>query len=185
MRIRIDDIKDEGFTLEFVEESASFPGLQEICADGDFEFVAPIRTRLRAFQVRGMIEVEGKVETLLRQSCSRCLEEYEEKLCASFSLTYVTEMPEVTDDSGDEIEISAEEMGLIHFEGEEIDLRAAIQEQIVMALPLRPLCRQECKGLCPQCGANLNEADCGCGATDFNIKFAALKGLKFDKDKDK
>lgn len=185
MRIRIDDIKDEGLTLEFAEEPAAFPELAEISSAGDCEFTAPLKTRLRVFRVRGMIEVEGEVETTLRQSCSRCLEEYEEALTASFALTYTREIPEVTDDSGDEVEISAEEMGLIHFEGEEIDLRGAVQEQVVMALPLRPLCRQECKGLCPQCGANLNEEDCGCGSPDFNIKFAALKGFKVDKDKRK
>lgn len=185
MRIRIDDIKDEGLTLEFAEEPEAFSALEEIAAGGDCEFSAPVKTRLRVFQVRGMVEVEGEVKTTLRQSCSRCLEEYEEILSTPFALTYTRELPEVTDDSGDDIEISAEEMGLIRFEGEEIDLRGAIQEQVVMALPLRPLCRQECKGLCPQCGANLNEGDCGCGPPDLNIKFAALRGFNVDKVKDK
>jgi uncharacterized protein len=54
-----------------------------------------------------------------------------------------------------------------------------------MGLPLQPLCRRECKGLCPQCGANLNEGECGCGSPDFSIKFATLKGFKVDKDKRK
>ena len=183
MRIRIDDIKDEGLSLEYAEESAAFPALAGISDAGDCEIIAPVKTSLRAFPVRDMIEVEGKVETTLRQSCGRCLEEYEENLSASFALTYTRHLPEVSDDSEDEVEISAEEMGLILFEGEEIDLRDAVQEQVLMALPIRPLCRQECKGLCPQCGANLNEGDCGCGSPDLNIKFAALKGFKVDKDK--
>ena len=185
MRIRIDDIKDQGLTLEFAEEPAAFPELAEISAEGACKFVGPVKTQLRVFLVRDMVEVEGNVETILRQSCSRCLEEYEEKIGAPFALTYTREIPEVTDDSGEEVEISAEEMGLICFEGEEIDLREAVQEQVVMALPLRPLCRRECKGLCPHCGANLNEGDCGCGSPDFNIKFAALKGFKADKDERK
>jgi uncharacterized protein len=185
MRIRIDDIKDEGLTLDFAEEATAFPELAEVSAAGDCEFTAPVKTRLRAFQVRGMVEVEGQVETTLRQSCSRCLEEYEETLSAPFALTYTRELPEVEEDSGDEVEISAEEMGLILFEGEEIDLREAVQEQVIMGLPLQPLCRRECKGLCPQCGANLNEGECGCGSPDFSIKFAALKGFKVDKDKSK
>jgi len=185
MRIRIEDIKDEGLNLEFAEEPAAFPELPAIAAAGDFEFTAPLKTWLRAIQVRDMIEVEGGTETTLRLSCGRCLEEYEEVLCAPFALTYTKELPEVAEDSGEEVEISAEEMGLILFEGEEIDLRDAVQEQIIMALPLQPLCRPECKGLCPQCGANLNEGECGCGAPDFSIKFAALKDFKLDKNKRK
>jgi len=182
--IRIDDIKDGGLSLDFEELPEAFPGLMEIVADGDGVFLAPLKTSLRAVHVRDMVEVEGQVETVIRLSCSRCLESYDTSLVAPFALTYTRELPEVEAESDEEVEISAEEMGLILFEGEEIDLREALQEQVLMALPFRPLCREECKGLCPQCGANLNDGDCGCGQPDFNIKFAALKNFKVKKDKD-
>lgn len=184
MLIRIDDIKDGGLSLDFEELPEDFSGLMNVVADGECEFLAPLKTSLRAIHVRDMVEVEGRVETVIGLSCSRCLESYEASLVAPFALSYTRELPEIGSESDEEVEISAEEMGLILFEGEEIDLREAIQEQILMALPLRPLCRDDCKGLCLQCGANLNQGDCGCGRPDFNIKFAALKNFKVKKDKE-
>ena len=182
MRIRIDEIKDEGLYLESEEAPASFPTVAEAAEAEGCTFVAPLQTRLRVIRVGEMVEVEGTVESRVRLSCSRCLAEYDEPLVSSFALTYAREMPEVTDEAGgDEVELSAEEMGLILFHGEEIDLREAIAEQVIMALPMRPLCREECRGLCPQCGANLNETDCGCERPALNVKFAALKELKLEK----
>ena len=81
----------------------------------------------------------------------------------------------------EEIEISAQDMGLIYFQGEEVNLRDGIQEQVVMAFPIRPLCRENCRGLCAACGADLNQVDCGCDLTPVSNKFAALKDLKLDK----
>lgn len=182
MRIRIEDIKDEGLYLEFEEEVEAFPILEEMTKAAECEFLAPIRTYLRAFRVRNMIEVEGKVETLVRLTCSRCLKEFESTLKNRFALTYTHELPEVGEESGKEgVELSAEEMGLIVFHGEEIDLQDGIQEQVVMAFPQRPLCAEACKGLCPQCGADLNEGDCGCTRASFNDRFAALKDFKVRK----
>jgi uncharacterized protein len=72
-------------------------------------------------------------------------------------------------------------MGLIPFAGEEIDLREVVQEQVIMAMPLRPLCDEACRGLCQNCGADLNEGSCACPPTDFSIKFSALKSFKAEK----
>ena len=76
-----------------------------------------------------------------------------------------------------EIELGAEEIGLILFHGEEIDLRDAVQEDVLMAVPMKTLCRPECKGLCPQCGADLNQGDCGCERKIINPKFAGAERL--------
>lgn len=182
MQIRVDDIKEEPLELASEEAAESFPVLLEAAAEEGFTFLAPLSTRLRIFRVDAMLEVEGAVQSRIRLSCSRCLAEYEEPLSSRFALTFVRELPEVADEAGDdEIELSADEMGLTLFHGDEIDLGAAIVEQVLMALPMHPLCRQECRGLCPQCGINLNEGSCSCEQPVFNSKFAALKNLKLDK----
>lgn len=182
LRIRIDDIKEEPLVLESEEATESFSALAEAAAEEGLTFVAPLQTRLRVVRVGEMVEVEGTVESRVRLSCSRCLAEFDEPLVGRFALTYTRQMPEVTDEAGgEEVELTAEEMGLTLFHGEEIDLGEAIAEQVIMALPMRPLCREECRGLCPQCGANLNEADCGCERPVINVKFAALKDLKLEK----
>lgn len=178
MLIRIEDIKENGLNLEVVERAGDFPVLAEMAGNGEVEFPAPVHAVVRAIRVRELIEVEGRVETSVRLSCSRCLKGFTAPLVVPFAVAFAREAPEVTDETGEEIELSAEEMGLIPFEGEEIDLRPVLQEQIVMALPVRSLCREACKGLCPQCGADLNETDCGCERPVFAPKFSALKDFK-------
>jgi len=182
LRIRIEEIKEEGLALETEEAPEGFPAVAEIVEAGDCVFLSPLHTRLRLVRVGEMVEVEGSVESIVRLGCGRCLVDFEYPLVGRFALTFAHELPEITDEEGsEEVELSAEEMGLILFHGDEIDLGEAIAEQVIMALPMRPLCREECRGLCPQCGANLNETDCGCEKPVFNSKFAALKDLKLDK----
>jgi len=182
VRIRIDDIKEEPIELESEELPEAYPVLVEAALEEGCSFVAPLQTRLRVFRVDEMIEVEGSVESRVRLSCSRCLAEYEEPLVGRFALTYVREIPEIKDENDDEeVELSAEEMGLTLFHGEEIDLGEAIAEQVLMALPMHPLCQEECRGLCPQCGKNLNEGSCNCEQPVFSSKFAVLKNLKLEK----
>ena len=66
------------------------------------------------------------------------------------------------------------------FEGDVIDFRDAVQEQVIMAIPMQPLCREDCRGLCPGCGANLNLEKCRCRPDDVDPRLAILKKLKLD-----
>ncbi len=180
--IRVEDIKEDGLRLDVVEEVASFPVLQGMVDRGECEFVQPVTVRLRVFSVSGLIEIEGDVSTAVKLSCGRCLEDFETAVESDVALTFVRELPEVEDLTGEEgAEISAEEMGLILLDGEEIDLRETVEEQVVLSLPIQPLCRRTCKGLCSQCGADLNAETCGCGSANVNLKFAALKDFKVKK----
>ena len=181
MFINIEDIKGEPLVVEFEEAAGEFPELLELTASGECKFQGPIKTHLSMVRIESMVEVEGRVEVDALLACSRCLDEFAAKISGSFSLTFARELPEVDTDE-DEIEISAEEMGLILYSDDRIDLREAVQQEVVMALPLRPLCDSRCKGLCPQCGANLNKEHCDCRKNDFSIKFSALKDFKVDKD---
>jgi len=70
---------------------------------------------------------------------------------------------------------------MTYFNGEEIDLKDALQQQLTMSLSQRPLCKEACKGLCQKCGANLNEGDCRCATDQINDRFEILKGLKLEK----
>jgi uncharacterized protein len=182
MRVHIDQIKEKGLWLEFEEKPELFPVLTDMIGNNECEFLTPIKARLRAIRVGDIVEVEGTVETSVRLSCGRCLKEFETVLRAPFTLTYTSALPDMADGSEEpEIELRARDIGLIYFPDEEIDFREGIQEQVVLAFPLRPLCRESCKGLCPKCGADLNEGDCGCNQTSLNSKFAVLKNLALNK----
>jgi len=179
MYIRIEQIKSEGLQIRFEESPATFPVLAEMAETGECEFAAPIKTALSAMRIDDMIEVEGRIDTRVRLACGRCLNTFETPLSSHFALTYThltEDLP--ADTSQEEVELRAEDMGLVYFEGETIDLHEAIQEQIVMALPLRALCRPDCKGLCARCGHDLNDGVCGCDHRPSNGAFAALKNLK-------
>jgi uncharacterized protein len=179
MFLRIEQIKDIGLDLEFEEKPEVFPVLSEMIDQGECKFLAPIKTALRAIRIEDMIDVQGDLNTLVRLPCGRCLKEYETPLKSRFELTYVHRLPCTQEDEiSEEVEISAAEMGLIYFEGENINLQDGIQEQVIMALPVRPLCNENCKGLCANCGHDLNEGDCGCNRQSADSRFAALKGLK-------
>lgn len=179
MLIHIDQLIDTELRLEFAEKPESFPVLVEMTKSGEFDFPVPVRTRLRVFRIGDYIEVEGVFETAVRLACGRCLKEFETQLASEIALTYTREDFENRADlSRDEIELSPEDAGLITFSGDRIDLREGVQEQVVMALPVHPLCREHCKGLCPQCGADLNNGDCGCDQAPRNTQFSVLKKLK-------
>jgi uncharacterized protein len=179
MHIHIDQLTGTELELAFEEQPQAFPVLVNMIKKGECGFPVSIRARLRTFRVGDMIEVEGRFETAVVLVCSRCLAEFETQLRSRFALTYTPEHSDREDDlSRDEVELSPEDAGMITFNGDRIDLREGIQEQIVMALPLRPLCRESCKGLCPQCGADQNKGGCNCDHSPSSSQFSVLKKLK-------
>ncbi len=182
MRISVDEIKDTGLHLEFEEPLSSFPILTEIESQDGCRFIGPVAIRVRVFRVDEMVEVEGRADLGVRVSCSRCLKDFSIPLVSDFALTYCREIPHVdAEDGEDDMELGAEDMGLALYDGQEIDLTQAIEEQLVLDSPANPVCDEQCRGLCPQCGVNLNETDCGCPSQDVNLKMAALKNFKVDK----
>jgi uncharacterized protein len=180
--IELDDIKESGLSRELAESFEHFPALCELQDSGDVAFVQPLDIRVTARKFEGMVVVEGNVGTAVRLQCCRCLQSFEQPLEAAFCVTYTRHLPAMEDEDQEaEIELQAEDLGMLVFEGDEIDLTETVQEQVVMAMPFKPLCREECRGLCAQCGADLNAGDCGCRDQVLNGKFAALKDFKIKK----
>ena len=179
MRIRIDKIPEHGIFLAFEENPKTFPVVGKIAEDGGCEFISPISFRLRAVRVHELVEVEGKFKTTVRLSCSRCLEDFETTLQSRISLNYTQELPEVFGTAKEEdIELTAQDIGPILFQGKEIDLTKGIQEHLVLSIPSKPLCSETCKGLCPGCGMDLNESECRCDRSSIHNAFAALKDFR-------
>lgn len=182
MRIKTEELKETRIALECDTPANCFPALREIMRSGECDFIDLIRTRLRAARIGDMVEVEGDIRTTVRLSCGRCLAEFAGPLEAGFALTYARQAP-ATGEPGEPgpHEMDPEEDSLVYFQGEEIDLTEGIQEQVILSLPLRPLCSESCKGLCPRCGADLNQAACGCLAATTGGPFAVLSQLKLEK----
>jgi len=179
MKIQCNELLEGERRLSFSYDSEQFLVLAEIAAVGDCEFPAPIEFSLRARKFADLVEVDGDFVARLRLKCSRCLKPFETERTISVALAYSRKLPESIDDTGDgEFRMSPEEAGLIPYEGEEIDLLEGLQEQVVLSIPYRTVCRNGCKGLCSKCGADLNQGDCGCREVDGDPRFEALKHLK-------
>ena len=137
MEIRLEQIKEDGLALEFEQSVGTFPILAEMVANGECEFTAPLRTALRALRIGDLVEVDGDIETFVRLPCSRCLQPFETPLKSGFALTYMQQAADVMEDTElQEVELSAEDMGVVYFQGEKIHLKDAIQEQVVIEFPL-------------------------------------------------
>jgi DUF177 domain-containing protein len=74
-------------------------------------------------------------------------------------------------------DLKVEDLEFSYYDGEEVDLTPLIREQTLLALPTRPLCREDCRGLCPRCGANLNQGDCGCPTEAGDPRLSVLRSL--------
>ncbi len=111
------------------------------------------------FKDRDGVSFSGRIKTAVTLSCSRCLEEYSLPLDLPFDLFYTTG-PE--NPNGDEKQPDEDIVTLVHYDGTRIDLRSLLSEQVYLGLPLKPLCRIDCLGLCPRCGTNLNAGACTC-----------------------
>ena len=179
--LHIEQIKDKNFLQDFEENADAFPILADMVQNHECEFLGPLKIRIKAFKVRDLYEVEGAFQTYIRLTCSRCLKGFDTLLDSEFELTYTKELASITETSvEEEVELRAEDIGLLFFRGEEINLLDGIQEQVVLAFPLRSLCSENCKGLCMHCGADLNPGGCGCKVEPSTNKFAALKDLKLN-----
>lgn len=125
----------------------------------------------------------GTFKGELTVACSRCVEPVkipiEERLMVTFMPAH--EMPADDDDApaaeGEGLEVAAEDLDLFPYEGEHVDLLPLFREQFVLAVPYAPLCREDCKGLCPQCGIDRNSTTCAC-EKPIDPRLAGLKNLK-------
>jgi uncharacterized protein len=112
-------------------------------------------------------------------ACSRCVGEVRLPIDEKLMVTFMPpgEMPAEDETSEEGAEVRDEDLDVFPFDGEKIDLEPLLHEQFILAIPFAPLCREDCKGLCPQCGTDLNTGTCTC-EKPIDPRLAALKGLK-------
>ena len=121
------------------------------------------------------ILVRGSLAGPMELACSRCLESFAAPVAIEFDLLLVPGPP--TAGAVDE-ELSLTDLDMDYYTGEIVDLETILREQIILMMPLKPLCDETCKGLCPHCGANLKRETCVCKTDAVNSPFALLAKLK-------
>jgi uncharacterized protein len=138
----------------------------------EFRQAAPLQVRAVAKLNGQEIRVKGHLETRLSAMCDRCLTPIEIGVQRDFDLRY---LPLSSIAREEEVEISRDELELGFYRGEGIELADLVTEQVILSVPMKKICGQECKGLCPVCGANLNLEECHSHETPVDSPFAALK----------
>ena len=134
-----------------------------------------VTTKGKLTKRTAQIDVEGKISADIEVDCTRCLKSVDKTLEFPFSVSYVT--PENYSEAK-ETELRNDDLDVAVFEGDKIDLTELVREQILLNLPVQVFCKEDCKGLCEKCGANLNLTDCNCKEEEIDPRWAALKNLK-------
>lgn len=126
------------------------------------------------------VRLRGLIKTEVELLCDRCLAPARAPLEVEFDTSFIPQEAEAA--KAENVELLAEDLGLSAYDGEAVDLNELVREQILLAVPSRRLCREDCKGLCPKCGADLNAGHCSCEQGEVDPRWAALAGLKDKKE---
>lgn len=177
LKINVVAIPDEGLNINFSEGARwfeeCFPERESI----DFN-LRKVDVNCQVTKVSTTVFIKGSISVHLDVCCSRCLEDTGMIGNSDFAYTLIPAKPEFKED----VELQAEELEISYYSGDVIDLAPIVCEQIILQVPIKPLCSEECKGLCPRCGINLNIASCNCQAKVVDDRLAVLKNLKIKKN---
>jgi uncharacterized protein len=179
------DITPQGLTVDCIVSGPQL-GLLE----ADEKYAGPLTIHLEVAKVEGPITVTGTLEGTALRQCVRCLTEYADPLSVSVYAEYMRQAGSSSKASvaaqprggkrrepGVEAaeEADKEEDEVYFYQGEHIDMAPMLREQIILSAPMQPLCREDCQGLCPQCGQNWNDRRCGCPPEQVPNPFRVLR----------
>lgn len=199
MLVKIEEIQEPGLELTQPIERKVLEGA--LAESEGFRLVSSTPLSASFRKVSGQIHVSGGFEASLTGPCRRCTKDVAVLVPVDFSLRMVRELPRPDDDEDDDApvlpsrrrrqkkeddeqgELAAsfelDEVDAEPFDGKTIDLDPIVREQVLLALPVTVLCREDCKGLCPTCGQDLNDKDCGHSEKkEIDVRLAKLKDIK-------
>lgn len=167
MRVDVSEIRKSPGMKVHLDLASRLPPLE--IKGQPVRLASPARASLDITNNGKALVVEGEVEGRLEVSCDRCLEAFHFPVKVDFYETYYP--------AGAEGISSEEREEWIPFVGDVLDLTPEIVKSIVLALPMRFVCREDCRGLCPRCGRNLNLGECGCSRESIDPRLAVLEDL--------
>lgn len=172
MRIELDKLEDgKGrFAQEYRPEELDLID-ERITLNGPVNVAGSVR------RSGAEVVVNGRLSSRVSVECDRCLKAVELPISAEFRLDYITGKDY---ESSPSAELTTDDLDVSVFDGETIDVDELVKEQILLAVPDRTLCREDCKGICSTCGADLNDGACNCEQIEIDPRWEALKKLKND-----
>ena len=170
MRIELDGLEEQGGKFSQVYEVNDLP-----LDDEEIRLVEPAEIQGRARRSGTEVELRGRVSAKLEVPCGRCLKPVEVPISTGFTERFVRVVSWATDEQH---ELREEDLNVAVFDGEGIELDDLAREEILLAIPANVLCREDCRGLCPTCGADRNQGDCQCETNETDSRWQKLKELK-------
>ena len=162
MKVLISEIPVEGLDFD----------IKETIKSDDLSL--PVRGQLKILKMGVEIIVRGKLMADIDLQCSRCVKDFRSEVFVPVNVVYHP----VEELRGEEKHaLRVEELDMGFYSGEILDMSDLIKEQIMLNLPMKPLCNELCKGICLKCGADLNAGDCGCNVINRDSRFKELKKL--------
>jgi uncharacterized protein len=164
MRLIVSDIPEEG-----LEQESDVPVVTGENTEPDIAHAL-----LRFFRIGKSVQVDGSIQISASMRCSRCVGDFSCPLDIAFKEEYIPF--EELDPEADH-ELTGSELNIGFYRNDEIDTGELVKEQVLLAVPMKPLCSMECRGICPECGTNLNERACNCRTEKIDPRLAPLKRL--------
>lgn len=189
MFLELERVPPEGQAVDRVIGVASIPAVDEefrlvsdVVLAGRLELLKPLEpleeegaTDAGAFRLRGTLSCQIEVQ------CVRCLEPFRSDVGERLDLLFLPQSRNRAASGRDGVEddrgLDSEELAVSFYRDNQIDLGQMIREQVLLSLPMKPLCKEECRGLCPECGANRNIEDCDCAPQESDPRWSTLKSL--------
>jgi len=161
MKIVIADIPDEGLIID----------VQEKLNTEDVALASPVITRLSLNKAGSEIIIAGSLEVEMELQCSRCLKDFRQSLDIPVNVVYHP----VEDAVVEKHALKDDELDMGFYRGDELDLQELLKEQILLNTQMKPLCNEQCKGICPKCGKDLNTGQCNCSQKETDPRLEVLK----------
>ena len=174
---KIDRIDENGVDFRDALDPSLLTNHDDLSGAEELEFTGPIEVSGRLEKVGEDLLLKGRVSLKARAVCTRCGDEAVWPLDSRFEMVLLPKRENIIEG---EHEISAEEFSQAFYEGPEVDVSGYFREQIALEWPMQILCRPDCKGLCPSCGANLNSETCSCEKVQGDLRLADLRQLKIE-----
>ena len=177
MKLRIDDISADSKEISFPEPDQDINRILEKGPIREYRVEGPIAVNLAYYRSGMDLFLSGNIKIRTDATCARCAEDFESETNRPFRLVLSPKAAGYGAESG----LRADDLEFSLYEGDEIDMSPLICEQILLALPTRPLCREDCAGLCPRCGNNRNRVQCDCRAETFDPRLEVLRSIKLQR----
>jgi uncharacterized protein len=169
----VGQMRDPEARIERTFAAGVLPTDQSIC-----RISAPVALDVMVRKDRMQFRLVGRVTTAIELTCSRCLEDFSMPVDEAFDVLY---LPHAPAGPGEERMVEDDDLSTAFYEDNVIDLGQLMQEQCYLAVPMKPLCKDDCRGLCPVCGTNFNTGSCECRPTWVDPRLTVLEQLRKDK----